>query len=72
MVQIHGPINECTRRERLMELMDEHGVEALLLRRSTNFAWYTDGADNRVDHASPFGVADCSLPSSLSMSSPTT
>ena len=33
-------------------------LEALLLRRSTNFAWYTSGADNRVDHASPFGVAD--------------
>jgi Xaa-Pro aminopeptidase len=38
--------------------MDRLGLEALLLRRSVNFAWYTDGADNRVDHASPFGVAD--------------
>lgn len=33
-------------------------MEALLLRRSVNFAWYTGGGDNRVDHASPFGVAD--------------
>ena len=29
-----------------------------MLRRPANFAWYTNGADNRVDHASPFGVAD--------------
>src|SRR3712207_5496158 len=38
--------------------MDRLGLEALLLRRSVNFAWYTGGADNRVDHASPFGIAD--------------
>jgi Xaa-Pro dipeptidase len=38
--------------------MDGRGLGALLLRRSTNFAWHTGGADNRVDHASPFGVAD--------------
>jgi antitoxin VapB len=38
--------------------MDRRGLGALLLRRSTSFAWYTGGADNRVDHASPFGVAD--------------
>src|SRR5215210_1712424 len=38
--------------------MDRRGLGALLLRRSANFAWYTGGADNRVDHASPFGVAD--------------
>ena len=28
------------------------------MRLSANFAWYTGGADNRVDHASPFWVAD--------------
>ena len=38
--------------------MERHGLGALLLRRPANFAWYTNGADNRVDHASPFGVAD--------------
>jgi Xaa-Pro dipeptidase len=38
--------------------MDRQGLGALLLRRPANFAWYTNGADNRVDHASPFGVAD--------------
>jgi antitoxin VapB len=41
--------------------MDRRGLGALLLRRSANFAWYTGGADNRVDHASPFGVADVLL-----------
>jgi Xaa-Pro dipeptidase len=46
------------RQRRVWELMDRLGLEALLLRRSANFAWYTDGADNRVDHASPLGVAD--------------
>ncbi len=35
------------RREGLRELMD----------RLANFAWYTGGSDNRVDHADPLGVA---------------
>src|SRR5215210_784713 len=47
-----------TRRLNLRELMERQGLGALLLRRPANFAWYTNGADNRVDHASPFGVAD--------------
>ena len=46
-----------SREQRLRELMDRRDLGALLLRRSANFAWYTGGADNRVDHASPFGVA---------------
>ena len=37
--------------------MDRLGIGALLLQRPANFAWYTGGADNRVDHASPLGVA---------------
>lgn len=37
--------------------MERLGLGALLLERSQNFAWYTGGADSRVDHASPFGVA---------------
>ena len=49
------------RQQRIRELMDRRGLGALLLRRSANFAWYTGGADNRVDHASPFGVADVLL-----------
>ncbi len=39
------------------ELMETHGVGALLLSTPANFAWYTGGADNRVDHGDPVGVA---------------
>src|ERR687898_2652855 len=46
-----------TRDRRLRELMDAHGVGALLLSSPANFAWYTGGADNRVDHGDPVGVA---------------
>jgi len=41
----------------LRELMEEHGLGALLLSSPGNFAWYTGGADNRVDHGDPVGVA---------------
>src|SRR5215218_10091543 len=41
----------------LRELMEGHGVGALLLSRPANFAWYTGGADNRVDYGEPVGVA---------------
>ncbi len=46
-----------TRDRSLRELMEEHGVGALLLSSPANFAWYTGGADNRVDHGDPVGVA---------------
>ena len=46
------------RQQRLRELMERLELGALLLRRSANFAWYTNGGDNRVDRASPLGVAD--------------
>jgi Xaa-Pro dipeptidase len=58
MAQTRDSTSRRSRRQRLRELMDRLGLEALLLRRPVNFAWYTNGADNRVDHASPFGVAD--------------
>ncbi|MDQ3317685.1 MAG: aminopeptidase P family N-terminal domain-containing protein [Actinomycetota bacterium] len=45
------------RREKLRGLMEEAGAGAILLRRPANFAWYTGGADNRVDHSDAFGVA---------------
>jgi Xaa-Pro dipeptidase len=41
----------------LQELMDRHGVGALLLSTPANFAGYTGGADNRVDRGDPVGVA---------------
>ncbi len=37
--------------------MERLGVGALLLRKPANLAWYTNGADNRVDHSAPLGVA---------------
>jgi Xaa-Pro dipeptidase len=45
------------RREGLRSIMEDRGLGALLLRRPANFAWYTGGADNRVDHDDPLGVA---------------
>jgi antitoxin VapB len=39
-------------------VLDEVGIGAVVLRRPENFAWYTGGADSRVDHASDVGVAD--------------
>jgi antitoxin VapB len=49
------------RRARLRELMERSGVGAMRLRRPANFAWYTGGADSRVDHVAPEGVADLVL-----------
>jgi hypothetical protein len=46
------------RRERLRELMDRRGLDAWFC---VNFAWFTSGADNRVDRVAPEGVADIVL-----------
>jgi Xaa-Pro dipeptidase len=46
------------RQERLRQLMDRRGLDAVVLRRPANFAWYTGGADTKVDHVAPEGVAD--------------
>jgi hypothetical protein len=51
------------RREALREIMDRLG--ALVLHRPANFAWYTGGADNRVDHAAALGVAGILLTAGL-------
>src|SRR3712207_1956612 len=61
MTQTHSSTGRRPRQEKLRELMERLEIEALLLRRATNFAWYTGGADNRVHHASPYGVADVLL-----------
>jgi Xaa-Pro aminopeptidase len=45
------------RREDLRSVMERRGLGAVLMLRPANFAWYTAGADNRVDHADPLGVA---------------
>jgi antitoxin VapB len=46
------------RGELVRAALDATGLDALVLRRPENFAWYSGGADNRVDHASTAGVAD--------------
>jgi len=61
MNENRGQESRRSREQRLRELMERRDLGALLLRRSANFAWYTGGADNRVDHASPLGVADIIL-----------
>jgi Xaa-Pro aminopeptidase len=58
MTRTSGSTSQRRRQGAIRELMDLRGLGALLLRRPANFAWFTGGADNRVDHASPFGVAD--------------
>jgi Xaa-Pro aminopeptidase len=45
------------RREQLRDLLRRHDLRALALGRPPNFAWYTGGADNRVNHTAPVGVA---------------
>ena len=50
-------MNRESRSEKLRELMERLGLGASLMRRPANFAWYTGGADNRVDHSDPLGVA---------------
>ena len=49
---------QATRLGLLRAILGDTGLDAVVLRRPENFAWYSGGADNRVDHASPTGVAD--------------
>src|SRR5690606_3285279 len=42
---------------RLEQFCRQRGVQGVLLRRRSNIAWITDGADTHVDLASPLGVA---------------
>jgi Xaa-Pro aminopeptidase len=46
------------RHDRLGDLMERRGLDVVVLRRPANFAWYTGGADTKVDHVAPEGVAD--------------
>lgn len=45
------------KRARLLKLMKERGLDAVVLSKRHNFAWATGGADNHVRHASETGVA---------------
>lgn len=50
--------HRAARRARLQSLMVERGLGAVVLRDHANFAWYTGGADSRVERAIREGVAD--------------
>jgi hypothetical protein len=54
MTQTCSSTSRRLRQQRSRELMERLELGALLLRRSANVAWYTNGGDNRVDHASPW------------------
>jgi len=55
-------MNERQQKERwVKELLDEHGLDALLLRRASSFAWYTCGAASYVNTATDFGAASLLL-----------
>src|SRR5829696_5486680 len=50
-----------SRERNLRDLMHDRGVGSLLLSSPANFAWYTGGADNRVDRGHADGVASVLL-----------
>src|SRR5437867_11202221 len=41
----------------LIELLDRHGLDGVLLTRRDNFSWITCGKDNHVSNNTPVGVA---------------
>ena len=46
------------RHERLGDLLERRGLDAVSLRHPANFAWLTGGAESRVDRALESGVAE--------------
>ncbi|GAC1467040.1 MAG: M24 family metallopeptidase [Chloroflexota bacterium] len=50
--------NQRQRREDIQDQLEKLNVDAIVLRKFANFAWYTGGGDNRVDRSSETGVAD--------------
>lgn len=50
-------MSQGDRRQNLLGTIDRLGLGAVLLGLPANFAWYTGGADNRVDPSVPLGVA---------------
>ena len=45
-----------TRHDLVRAVLENTGLDAVVLRRPENFAWYSGGADNRVDHASTAAI----------------
>jgi len=47
----------CIKIKRIRRLLDQHGLDALLLRRVSSFAWATCGAASYVNRAASEGIA---------------
>ena len=45
------------RRDRLLRFLDEHELDALVLRRAPNVAWAAEGARTHIDVSADLGVA---------------
>jgi Xaa-Pro dipeptidase len=58
MESLSAAEGRAIRHDKLRALMERRRLGAVVLRRPANFAWYTGGADSRVDHVAPDGVAD--------------
>ena len=43
----------ATKRQRLLDLLDRHGAERIVLTSATSLGWYLDGARNHVSLAAP-------------------
>ena len=46
-----------TKHERIKKLLDEQGLDGLIIQQASNFAWVTDGAASYVNTAATNGVA---------------
>ncbi len=46
-----------TKHASILALLDRTGLDALVLTQRWNFAWYTAGGQNYVNHASDTGAA---------------
>ena len=45
-----------TKQQRIINLLEEHGIDGLLLNQVGNFAWATDGAASYINTASSYGT----------------
>lgn len=62
--QVFSSTELNTKIERIHRLLEQHKLEGLLLRRVSNFAWATCGADSHVNTATSEGIASLLITSS--------
>jgi antitoxin VapB len=53
---VPGPADIRLKEDRARAFLERHGLDALVLGRQDNFAWFTNGGDNRVVTTSEMGV----------------